>query len=438
MAINQHIILWTIAFCLGGLAWASGRAGYPTQNATPDADLDRAIDAFLSASDSDEASERANAVLAPGASFDDLLQRLRAGRAYRSDVPTGRLELERRNRDGRQHPYLVFVPDSYDRARRYPVRVYLHGGVAGPLRENGGWWRNTDRLVRSDSLAVFPASWRDSLWWQRSQLENLAGILDSLKRTYNVDENRVHAIGVSDGASGLYYLTGLAPTPWAGFLPFIGHPAVIANPRTGADAPLHLPNLANKPFYIVNVDDDRLYPVASMRSWIARLESVGVDLTFRAIDSTGHNTRWWPSESDAIDRFIDESPRDPLPDRLTWEPDDGGRDNRVHWLIVSEPSDVDENRPRLVTLERDGNVVRVEASGVRRYTLLLSPDQFDFSHPIIVETNGSVSVERRVEPSHETLLRWAARDDDRTMLFGAELSVVVSDSSQVDARFPNP
>ena len=282
MALNRGVVIWIIAFGLGGLAWASGHSASPVPGGSVDAELDRAIDDFLGAEDPHEAGEHADAVLATGASYEDLFQRLRAGRAYRSDVPTGRLELQRRTRDGQAHPYLVFVPASYDPARRYPVRVYLHGGIAGPLRENGRWWRNTDRLVRPDGFAVFPASWRGSLWWQRSQIENLAGILDSLRRTYNVDENHVHAIGVSDGASGLYYLAGLAPTPWAGFLPFIGHPAVVANPRTGADAPLHLPNLRNKPFYIVSVDDDRLYPVASIRSWITRLENLGVRAANRA------------------------------------------------------------------------------------------------------------------------------------------------------------
>jgi hypothetical protein len=32
---------------------------------------------------------------------------------------------------------------------------------------------------------------------------------------------------------------------------------------------------------------------------------------------------------------------------------------------------------------------------------------------------------RRVEPSEETLLTWAARDFDRTMLFAAELPIHV-------------
>jgi len=34
-----------------------------------------------------------------------------------------------------------------------------------------------------------------------------------------------------------------------------------------------------------------------------------------------------------------------------------------------------------------------------------------------------VVFDRIVEPSTATLLKWAARDNDRTMLFGAEVSI---------------
>lgn len=42
--------------------------------------------------------------------------------------------------------------------------------------------------------------------------------------------------------------------------------------------------------------------------------------------------------------------------------------------------------------------VAVRTRGVRKYTLLLSPDRFDFSQPIRVVTNGALSFEGRVTP----------------------------------------
>ena len=78
-----------------------------------------------------------------------------------------------------------------------------------------------------------------------------------------------------------------------------------------------------------------------------------------------------------------------------------------------------------VDLERKGNQVDAMTHGVTEFTLLLSPDQFDFSQPVKVTTNGHVAFEGRIERSVATLIKWAARDNDRTMLFGAELRIKI-------------
>ena len=81
-------------------------------------------------------------------------------------------------------------------------------------------------------------------------------------------------------------------------------------------------------------------------------------------------------------------------------------------------------------MERRGNTVTVRTQGVRRFTLLLSPDEFDFSRPIMVTTNGVTVFEGAVEKNVDVLLRWAALDRDRTMLFAAELEIAVSGLSE--------
>jgi hypothetical protein len=62
---------------------------------------------------------------------------------------------------------------------------------------------------------------------------------------------------------------------------------------------------------------------------------------------------------------------------------------------------------------------------VRRFRLLLSPEEFDFSQPVVVEVNGTVVHEGRVAPDARVLLEQAAVDLDRTMLFPARLDLDV-------------
>ena len=143
-----------------------------------------------------------------------------------------------------------------------------------------------------------------------------------------------------------------------------------------------------------------------------------------------------------------EHPRNPLPDRLSWETDLSAETNRAHWLVIdalTKPKadaaplgDVNSYVTPLgetgfifmhyaptgrVDLVRDGNTVTAVTRGVQQLTLLLSPDVFDFSQPVKVIADGKTVFDGRVTSSVATLLKWAARDNDRTMLFGAELKI---------------
>lgn len=76
-----------------------------------------------------------------------------------------------------------------------------------------------------------------------------------------------------------------------------------------------------------------------------------------------------------------------------------------------------------VDLMRSGNTVAATTRGVSAFTLLLSPDQFDFARPVKVVANGRTVFDGKVEKDLRTLLKFAAVDNDRTMLFGAELQI---------------
>jgi hypothetical protein len=76
-----------------------------------------------------------------------------------------------------------------------------------------------------------------------------------------------------------------------------------------------------------------------------------------------------------------------------------------------------------VDLVRSGNTIQALTRGVSGFTLLLAPDRFDLSQPVKVIANGRQVFNGRVDPSLQTLLKWAARDNDRTMLYAAELNI---------------
>jgi hypothetical protein len=489
------------------------------------ADADRAFARFWSATNLADAAKAADDVVRSGVSFDEAIDRLRQGRTYAKDTATGVVE----GRHG-EFSYTLEVPAAYDAARRHQVRIQLHGGVMRDLASRRGRGRGVGRLAGAEQIYILPAGWNEAPWWSAAQLDNLRTILDTVKRTYNVDENHIVVTGVSDGGTGAYYVAMRDTTPYASFLPLNGYLLVLQNDPLNLGGDLFPGNLRNKPLFIVNGGRDPLYPLAIVEPSILHLSRGGVPMVYEPQPQAGHDTSWWPVVKDDFEAFVRTHPRAPLPDRLTWETGDTRAWNRAHWLIVdalgSTPHDardlpdlnqftpppaadmgaritgvrvehvdkgtmadraglragdtieaVGEARvangvdlinalqpltagsplgltvrrdghplelsgtfdPKMVQqpsapifrhgrsgrvdLERSGNTVTARTRGVGEFTLLLSPDQFDFARPVKVIVNGRAAYDARVEPSVATLMKWAARDNDRTMLFGAEIHI---------------
>lgn len=395
------------------------------------------------------AAEAANA----GLTFDDLATVLRAGRAYSPDAATGVVSGEHVSRDGTRFPFFLQIPEGYTPGRAYPVRVFLHGGVSRAAWEprTRGWWRSPDRVKSEEYIGVFPASWSEQRWWQDSQIDNLREILRAVRSTYNIDDNRVSLIGISDGGTGAYFVAFKDTTPWASFLPFISHPAVLLNPRVGATAEVFRSNLTNKPLFIVNGEVDRLYPTRSVDPFIADFSAAGVEMVYRPLDGVGHEVNWWPSEAGRIEEFIAARPREAHPRCVSWETEAPERSGRAHWLRIDAlggtaldakfemsnliGSPVPSGR---IDVQRRGNDILIASEGVSRATLLLSPDAFDFGASVAVWWNGVQVLEQRVEADVTVLARWAATDDDRTMLYGAELTLSAPQAGTPDAsRVPD-
>jgi len=418
--------------------------------------IDSAFEKFWAADSPATAERAAEDVVKSGVSFDDALRRLKQGQVYTAQKE-GVVQLSNRTTDGIEHFYAVTIPAGYDPARRYQVRFQLHGGLGGRTdnkpRGNGQIGtlsgNGSGEGAGAEQFYVIPYAWNDEPWWSDDQVLNLHAIVDDLKRRYNIDENRVVVAGVSDGGTGAYFVAMRDTTPYASFLPLNGYIMVLANGEIddGRDFPN---NIRNKPLFVVNGGKDRLYPISIVEPFTRHLMRNGVQIEYHPQPDGEHNTAWWPEIKGPFEKFVADHPRDPDPDNLTWEAADavnGVAHKRAHWLVLDafgiaageakELSDLNVftdslgtdplfSRPEVpgrVDLVRSGNTVQATTKGVTAFTLLLSPDKFDFSQPVVVTANGREVFRGKVQPSVDTLLKWAARDNDRTMLYAAELKI---------------
>lgn len=383
------------------------------------------VTAFWRAADAEQRAATRARLLEVSEDVTELYQWLKTGPLYAADAPKGLLQQSRAGINRVNFHYAVSIPDSYDSTVPHTVEFILHGGLSRDQPQSSATYfqRTIDGAGDKSRILVIPTAWADARWWQENQAENVPAILDVLKRHYNVDENRVTLAGISDGGAGTYFFAFKQPTEWAAFLPYIGHPGVLRNTRSGSGYALHFENLMNKPLYIVNGGADTLYPASSVAAFIEVLREMGVQHTWRVIENGGHDMVWYPEETAALEQFRQNNPRDPLPDQVQWVADRADRFNRNHWIVINQlrrPS-----QAAMLKVTREGNEFDVSAQGVSRFTLLLSPEEVDFSAPVTVRINGLIYSQGVVTQSRETLLKWARLDLDRTMLFTVEMPVVV-------------
>ena len=407
-----------------------------------------ALDALVQAP-SQGAAETAASRVGKDVSFDAARRRLKAGRDYTAER-TGRIEMPTADYGARLDNVLE-VPAEYVPARAWPLRVSLHGGVGRPAPESGDEPARplANRIAGGAEFVLHPRAWAQSEWWTWGQVQNIAALIDRVKRRYNIDESRIYLTGISDGGTGAYFLAMRSATLWAACMPLNGHPSVLANPDVGADGQLYAGNLVNCPLRAVNGGKDRLYPAASVAPLIEMFRRGGIPVEFQVYPEAGHDVSWWPVDRAKYEAFLAAHARVPHPDRVSWETERVDRYNRFRWVVVSQlgarPSDAafeDVNRfapaPTLsiplydrskpsgrVDATRHGNTIDLKTRGIRQVSLLLSPDVVDFDTPIVVTVNGRQVHAALVTRDVPTLVKWAARDNDRTMLYGAELRVSV-------------
>ncbi len=409
--------------------------------------VDAAFKTFWDAPDTAAADKTVRGIIDSGADFDEIWTKLKAGRTYTKEK-TGVIRMSA-SVGGVSVENLIEIPTEYDPAKKWEVRVQLHGGVGREPQE--GRQPQSLRIPGESQIYLEPQASEEAAWWHTSQVDNILGLVDSVKRKYNVDEARIYITGISDGGTGTYFFAMREPNPWSACLTLNGHPLVLSNRDARIEGNLYLGNLINCPLYIVNGDHDPLYPADSVAPIVETMRRAGMSPIFRVKQNEKHDTHWWPEERASYETFVHDHPRAANPDRLSWETDRTDRFNRLRWVIIDKLGvrksdqaleDVNVFNPQgelkmnvfprrrqvptgRVDIERHGNAFDAKTRGISDFTLLLSPDAIDFIRPVQVTVNGAPAFAGMVKKDAATLLKWAARDNDRTTLYGAELHVAV-------------
>jgi poly(3-hydroxybutyrate) depolymerase len=195
---------------------------------------------------------------------------------------------------GKEMEYGLFVPSGYDKARKTPLVVALHGLFSNPqqiLHYPG----LTDAAEKHGCIVVAPMGYNTRGWYggrgplragsdgpkNLSELseKDVINVLEIVRKEYNVDPDRIYLMGHSMGGFGTLHLGIKHPDLWAGLAP-------IAPALTGVAADLE--KARHLPVILVQGDKDILCPVAAARLLAGRMKRLDMDYEYIEVAGGDH------------------------------------------------------------------------------------------------------------------------------------------------------
>ncbi len=241
-------------------------------------------------------------------------------RGVRYQSRPGERRIFLRDKDNTEYGIGVVSPPVFDSVKRYPLIIYLHGGLGAQRNDKGvRAWQMLAPLT--DSMRLFlasPSANRDAAWWSDAGLSRMLQTLRYMSLHYPIDSSRVFLAGVSDGATGCYAAANTICAPFAGFFAISGFAGLL--PAIGME--LQPRNLMQRPIYNVNAGNDRLYPLDRVNTVLDHLERAGVRIIRKEYPDEEHGFAYREQEFDALLSYLRSWQR-PHTTSLSWTPVNG-------------------------------------------------------------------------------------------------------------------
>ncbi|MBD3232769.1 MAG: PDZ domain-containing protein [candidate division Zixibacteria bacterium] len=238
--------------------------------------------------------------------------------------------------DDVERPYVVYIPASYYPGEPTPLSLVLHGGISrAEISDKPMEWATESEFVRlaqeNGWLALYPFGQSGATWWDDVGMANVKNLIRTMKRKYNIDDDRIYMSGFSDGASASFGFAMVDPSDFAAFFAPNGHMGVFS---LDGNVPTFAPNMYNSPVYAITNANDGLYATEKMKPTIEMALDAGADITYRTHEG-GHQLTYWDVEKPLVQNFLLRHPRDPIPSRIVWEAADK-KFGRCHWFAIDE------------------------------------------------------------------------------------------------------
>lgn len=188
--------------------------------------------------------------------------------------------------DAKEMEYALFVPSTYDKSKKTPMVLVLHGLYSNPqqiLRYAG----MTDLAEKYGYILAAPMGYNTRGWYGATPLvrgqgvepnnlselseKDVMNVLEMVRKDYNVDPDRIYLLGHSMGGGGTWHLAAKHPELWAAIAPIA--PATIRPPKDAE-------KFKQVPVILVQGAKDILVNVARVRPWAEEMKKLGMDYEY--------------------------------------------------------------------------------------------------------------------------------------------------------------
>ncbi len=208
--------------------------------------------------------------------------------------------------EGKILPYRILYPDNYDKNKKYPLVLFLHGaGERGSDNEKqlvhgGKLFLKEENRKNFPAIVVFPQCPENSFWSSVSvdrnatpvsfefnydnkitwPLDAVQKLVAQLRDDEGVDKKRCYITGLSMGGMGTFELVYRFPKIFAAAMPICG----------GGDALRYDERVKKTSFWVFHGDVDAVVDVNESRAMVNKLNDMQLNVTYTEYPKVNHNS----------------------------------------------------------------------------------------------------------------------------------------------------
>jgi predicted peptidase len=316
---------------------------------------------------------------------------------------------------------LIYVKRGGNVKEMLPLFVALHGGGKGSGHwsfAKKAWLGRVEKRFKNFVFFAPTVLQKNFAEWAGRSVEEayVQEVIKAIKRTYNVDTNRIYMAGYSMGGYGTWHVGGHEADVFAGLCSGAGGMLILRGESWGKGI---IANLMHTPIVSLHGSSDRPAPVWSDR----KANEIMNGLQKKHKGCYVHKYMEFPGGHQAAGQGINSAldwlfkyKRKPYPKKVVWEPK--RKFNKYfYWLKVNEPK-----IGQRIEAEIKGNTIDLTTEDLDSgFSVFLNDELVDLSKPVVVKINGTILFKGMVIPSVSAIVETVADKIDENMWFCARI-----------------